>query len=239
MLPNIKLLSGLRSDQRSDHVQRHFARPWLCKIKEDALQRKGKGKGTKGGSIPKSQNQRENDEPSHQETGNGNADSASPLPPLPQLPQLPRLAVLIDAHTASSAEVLAGALLRNGAVTIGQPTFGKDTSQAIVYLMDGRAISFTAYVLGFGGDLPFCLRDKCGEKQRDRRHSGRHVQHVPTGVDPIVPWRFHLQPRKPRLQHLNFAGCSSACLPPDLNEISRAVHAGEKAPQDSFLTNRS
>jgi hypothetical protein len=47
------------------------------------------------------------------------------------------LVVLVDSDTASAAEVLAGALKENGrARIIGQPTFGKGFSQALVKLPD-------------------------------------------------------------------------------------------------------
>ena len=59
--------------------------------------------------------------------------------------------VLVDRASASSAEVFAGALASSGgAVIIGQRTYGKGSSQAVVYQSDGCAISFTAYTLFVG-----------------------------------------------------------------------------------------
>jgi carboxyl-terminal processing protease len=47
------------------------------------------------------------------------------------------LVVLVDADTASAAEVLAGALKDNGrARVLGQPTFGKGSSQGLIRLPD-------------------------------------------------------------------------------------------------------
>jgi carboxyl-terminal processing protease len=49
-----------------------------------------------------------------------------------------------DAHTASAAEVLTGALVDNGlAVSIGEPSAGKGTRQDIVELADGSALILT------------------------------------------------------------------------------------------------
>ncbi|SIT43355.1 Carboxyl-terminal protease [Paraburkholderia ribeironis] len=49
-----------------------------------------------------------------------------------------------DAHTASAAEVLTGALVDNGlAVSIGEPSAGKGTRQDVVELADGSALILT------------------------------------------------------------------------------------------------
>lgn len=55
------------------------------------------------------------------------------------------LVVLVDANTASAAEIVAGALQAHGrAKIIGQPTFGKDTIQLAFDLTDGSSIHVTA-----------------------------------------------------------------------------------------------
>lgn len=54
------------------------------------------------------------------------------------------LAILVDGNTASSAEIIAGALQANGRVSlIGTETFGKDTVQLVFNLKDGSSIHFT------------------------------------------------------------------------------------------------
>jgi carboxyl-terminal processing protease len=51
---------------------------------------------------------------------------------------------LIDADTASAAEVLAGALRTHSrAILVGQATFGKDSIQRLLHLSDGAAIRLT------------------------------------------------------------------------------------------------
>lgn len=51
---------------------------------------------------------------------------------------------LIDADTASAAEILAGALRHHSrAVLVGQATFGKDSIQRLMHLSDGAAIRLT------------------------------------------------------------------------------------------------
>lgn len=55
-----------------------------------------------------------------------------------------RLAVLVDARTASSAELLAGILRLNaGAILVGRATFGKSAVQSRIALDDGKALSLT------------------------------------------------------------------------------------------------
>lgn len=61
--------------------------------------------------------------------------------PLRELP----LVVLVDGHTASAAEIIAGALQTRGrAALIGQPTFGKDVIQLAFELSDGSSLHVTA-----------------------------------------------------------------------------------------------
>lgn len=80
--------------------------------------------------------------------------------------------VLVNRASASSAEVFAGALAHSGgALVIGTRTYGKGSSQAVVYQTDGHAISFTAYTLAVG--------------QR-----GRHRVPLSEGVEPHMPWRW-------------------------------------------------
>ena len=81
------------------------------------------------------------------------------------------LVILVDDASASSAEVFAAALAHAaGAIVIGQPTFGKGSSQAVVYQSDGYAIAFTAYTLAVG-------------RRRGERPLSQRVQ-------PHVPWRW-------------------------------------------------
>lgn len=54
------------------------------------------------------------------------------------------LAVLVNEHSASASEILAGALKESGAgKLIGTKTFGKGIMQGVYYLHDGTAIKFT------------------------------------------------------------------------------------------------
>ena len=81
------------------------------------------------------------------------------------------LIVLVNHASASSAEVFAAALAHSGgAVVVGQQTYGKGSSQAVVYQSDGHAISFTAYTLAVG--------------------NGRRRVPLSHGVEPRVRWRW-------------------------------------------------
>ncbi|MBT3392350.1 MAG: S41 family peptidase [Chloroflexi bacterium] len=61
--------------------------------------------------------------------------------PLSEIP----LVVLVDANTASAAEIVAGALQTRGrAALIGQPTYGKDVIQLAFELSDGSSLHVTA-----------------------------------------------------------------------------------------------
>lgn len=63
----------------------------------------------------------------------------------PALPGLP-IAVLVNDHTASGGEILAGALQANGAVVVGKKTHGKWNVQMIHSLPNEWAIKFTTAV---------------------------------------------------------------------------------------------
>jgi carboxyl-terminal processing protease len=68
--------------------------------------------------------------------------------PLADIP----LAVLVNANTASAAEIIAGALQDNDrAPLIGQPTFGKNTIQLVFTLQDGSTMNITAAEWWFSG----------------------------------------------------------------------------------------
>ena len=55
------------------------------------------------------------------------------------------LVVLVNQHTASAAEIIAGALQAHGrAALVGTPTFGKDSIQLIFELQDGSSLHVTA-----------------------------------------------------------------------------------------------
>lgn len=100
-------------------------------------------------------------------SGSGVSGSAASGMPPPAA-----LVVLVNGASASSAEVFAGALAHaGGAVVVGQRTYGKGSSQAVVYQRDGYAASFTAYTLTMG------------------RRSGR-VLLDGVGVRPHVEWRW-------------------------------------------------
>ena len=54
------------------------------------------------------------------------------------------IVILTDGYTASSSEILAGALIDNGmAISLGTTTFGKGLVQDFYYLSDGSCIKFT------------------------------------------------------------------------------------------------
>ena len=79
------------------------------------------------------------------------------------------LVVLVSHASASSAEVFAGALKHaGGAQIVGQQTYGKGSSQAVVYQRDGCAVSFTAYTLAVG--------------------ARRGIRQLSNGVEPNVRW---------------------------------------------------
>jgi carboxyl-terminal processing protease len=55
------------------------------------------------------------------------------------------LVVLVNANTASAAEILAGALQARGrAQLVGAPTYGKNTIQLVFDLSDGSSVHVTA-----------------------------------------------------------------------------------------------
>ena len=98
--------------------------------------------------------------------------SSPPSPPSPPYGKGASLVVLVNGASASSAEVFAGALAHAaGALVVGTRTYGKGSSQAVVYQHDGCAASFTAYTLSVG------------------RREGRHALDG-VGVEPHVPWRW-------------------------------------------------
>jgi carboxyl-terminal processing protease len=54
------------------------------------------------------------------------------------------MVILVDAGTASAAEILAGALQDNGrAVVLGEPTYGKGSVQTVIELANGSALKLT------------------------------------------------------------------------------------------------
>ncbi|MBX5477097.1 MAG: S41 family peptidase [Clostridia bacterium] len=62
---------------------------------------------------------------------------ADPLGPMPQT------AVLVNGQSASAAEIVAGALQDNGAVLVGQRTYGKGSVQSLLDLANGATLKLT------------------------------------------------------------------------------------------------
>jgi carboxyl-terminal processing protease len=68
-----------------------------------------------------------------------------------RLAEIP-LIVLVNQHTASAAEIVAGALQANGrALLMGTPTYGKDTIQQVFELRDGSSLHITSAHWWFPG----------------------------------------------------------------------------------------
>ena len=66
------------------------------------------------------------------------------------------IVILINGQTASSSEILAGALRSNHkAVLVGEPTFGKNSIQQIIPMQNNTAINLTTSEYNFGGDYDF------------------------------------------------------------------------------------
>jgi len=82
--------------------------------------------------------------------------SAAPITaPGPALTTAP-LAVLVDDHTASASEILAGALQDNcRAVLVGKRTYGKGLIQSVYELSDGSGLVLTVgkYLTPAGTDI--------------------------------------------------------------------------------------
>ena len=104
----------------------------------------------------------------------------------------PLVVVLVNGATVSAAEVLAAALRGAGrAVIVGEGTYGKGATQALVYQRDGCALLFTAYTLHSGG-APLT--------RGVAPHAGEH------GVEPReLDARQHVEARA-RLEQLHAAG---------------------------------
>jgi carboxyl-terminal processing protease len=64
------------------------------------------------------------------------------------------VAVLIDAATASAAEVVAGALRERGAIVVGHRSYGKGTVQSVVGLRGGGALKLTVARFELRGGEP-------------------------------------------------------------------------------------
>ena len=66
------------------------------------------------------------------------------------------IVILINGQTASSSEILAGALRSNHkAVLVGEPTYGKNSIQQIIPMQNNTAINLTTSKYNFGGDYDF------------------------------------------------------------------------------------
>jgi carboxyl-terminal processing protease len=80
--------------------------------------------------------------------------------------------VLIDSSTASAAEVTAGALrIGDGAIVVGERSFGKGTVQAIEPLVGGGALKLTVARFLLAGHVPV---DGRGIVPDVRLPAGRH-----------------------------------------------------------------
>ncbi len=118
------------------------------------------------------------------------ADAEAPLGSLP-------LAVLVDASTASAAELLAAALRdRVGALVVGERTFGKGTVQILVPLDGGGALDVTVgeyrtacgasiQATGLEPDLVFGAGE--GERRAQREEDLPRVLKVATRREPSRP----------------------------------------------------
>ena len=87
--------------------------------------------------------------------GRARATAAPPTAPGPALTTAP-LAVLVDGHTASASEILAGALRDNcRAVLVGERTYGKGLIQSVYELGDGSGLVLTVgkYLTPAGTDI--------------------------------------------------------------------------------------
>lgn len=93
------------------------------------------------------------------------ADSKESLPGIP-------MAVLVDGRTASSGEILAGALQQHErAIVVGERTFGKGSIQGLFHLENGGMIKLTTAEFLLAGDVRI-------SKPRDPQNTDRW------GIDP-------------------------------------------------------
>ena len=87
--------------------------------------------------------------------GRARATAAPPTAPGPALTSAP-LAVLVDGHTASASEILAGAVQDNcRGVLVGERTYGKGLIQSVYELGDGSGLVLTVgkYLTPAGRDI--------------------------------------------------------------------------------------